>query len=196
MLNHKNILKSIYSYYPLLSDNDGDACSKRENLEKQKVKNSKKFPKIPLLHDIENIFKEYSLVDWTDSESCCYEFKILLHKYQDIIDDDTILMNVLNGERFDLRIFISILEPYYYMFIERTNNTEANDTWGFSTVECFNKEIDRLLKSIEEYFSKQGYRKLSDEEAKTKVPDIETELKEVSEVNVFDCLFTDLVKLN
>lgn len=149
-----------------------------------------------LQHDIENLSKDYVLVDWTDNESCCYEFKILLHKNQEILDDDTILVKTLNGERSDLRIFVSILEPCYYMFIERTKYTDANDKWKFDTVKCLNQEITKLLKDIESYFCKKGYRKFFDDEVKEKVPDIETELKEVNEVIVFDCLFTDLVKLD
>lgn len=43
------------------------------------------------------------MLDWTDCDSCCYEFKILLHKGQELLDDDVkILVPNIQTEYKDL----------------------------------------------------------------------------------------------
>lgn len=168
--------------------------SEKDNLRQKKISN-KMIYKNEILKNIINIAKEYVVVDWTDNESCCYEFKILLHKNTDILDDDKKLMKYLEGERNDLRIFISVLEPYYYMFIEKTTYSEATDKWIFSIVKAYNKDYAELLKKINGFLSKNGYGKLFEIDVLMPVPNIETEYKEINKVNVFDCLFTDLVNI-
>ena len=122
-MNNSSILKKIYKYYPLVYEESG---TNKVKLRKDKIE-QKIIYKKKLLTKIITIAKGYKVVDWTDTETCCYEFKILLHKYTALLDDDKMLIKNLNGERKDLRIFISVLEPYYCILNSAKNYNEAND---------------------------------------------------------------------
>lgn len=145
--------------------------------------------------DISNVADVYEVVNWTSEESYCYEFKILLCENQEVLDDDIILMKKLNGVRMDLRIFISAIAPYYYMFTEETKYEEANNKWQFITIENLDKKTEELMKKLDFYINKRNYEKLTSAIAKTIVPGIETEIKELGKATVFDCLFTDMVDI-
>ncbi len=186
-----SILRKIYKYYPLVYEQSN---TKKVKLRKKKIEQKVLYKK-KLLTKIITIAKGYEVVDWTDSETCCYEFKILLHKYIDLMDDDKMLIKSLNGERKDLRIFISVLEPYYYMFIEKTSYFDSEDKWEFSTEKSNISEYEKLMGEIISYLSKKGYIGLSHSDVLMLVPEVETTYKEVDNVTVFDCLFTDLVKI-
>lgn len=188
-MNNRNILEMIYKYYPLATEKSG--------LEKVKMRMDKIQEKMIYINDLINeiitIARDCEVVDWTDAEACCYEFKILLHKYTPILDDDKTLIKQLNGERNDLRIFISVLEPCYYMFEEKTSYCESEDRWEFRTEESNVKEIRELKEEIKTYLRENGYIELSHSDVLMPVPKVETSYKEAGRANVFDCLFTDLV---
>ena len=149
-----------------------------------------------IFQDMVATVKEYAVVDWTDEDACCYEFKILLHKNQNILDDDRTLIEVLGGVRYDLRVFISVLEPYYYMFLEETRYREADNQWLFRTIKLSKQDVTKVIKEVDNCLLSKGYRKLSENDVKMVVPQIETELRELNEANIFDCLFTDVVNLS
>lgn len=185
-MDKKVILNDIYRYY---SPNNNFKINKRKNLQK-KIKNKDKIFEKTILSDISNIFNNYVVIDWTEKNSCCYEYKILLHENQPILDDDIELIKFLNGIRYDLWIFVSILAKYYYITAEETKYFEE-DKWIFNNISIEDDKIKKLLTKIDSYFFNKGYLKLSDEEIKIPVPFIETELKDYDNVTVFDCLFTD-----
>lgn len=57
---------------------------------------------------IKDNLKEYHVKSWTDMEDLkCFEYRILLHEHQPIMDDDIELIQSLGGERRDLFIFVS-----------------------------------------------------------------------------------------
>lgn len=148
-----------------------------------------------LFMDIFNLAGACEVVNWTSGESYCYEFKILLCENQKILDDDIILIKELNGVRMDLRIFISAVAPYYYMFTEETKYDESDNKWQFITVEKTDEKTEELVKKIDCCMKKRNYEKLTPTIVKTTVPGIETELKESGQATVFDCLFTDMVDI-
>lgn len=191
-MNNRSILKMIYKYYPLVTEKSG--------IEKVKMRmdkiQKKMICKNDRLNKIITIARDYEVVDWTDAEACCYEFKILLHKYTPILDDDKVLIKKLNGERNDLRIFISVLEPCYYMFEEKTTYYESEDWWEFRTEESNTDEVRKLKEEIKTYLWEYGYIELSHGDVIMPVPKVETSYKEIGQVNVFDCLFTDLVRID
>lgn len=191
-MNNRSILKMIYKYYPLVTEKSG--------IEKVKMRmdkiQKKMICKNDRLNKIITIARDYEVVDWTDAEACCYEFKILLHKYTPILDDDKVLIKKLNGERNDLRIFISVLEPCYYMFEEKTTYYESEDWWEFRTEESNTDEVRKLKEEIKTYLQEYGYIELSHGDVIMPVSKVETSYKEIGQVNVFDCLFTDLVKID
>lgn len=192
-MKKENILKDIYKYYSINLEGTNDA---KERLRQKKIKNKVSIEGKKLLQDIINIANGYEVVDWTEYESCCYEFKVLLARNQSILDDDKELIKVLNGVRKDLRIFVSVLEPYYFLFVEETEYIETKDKWIFKTIKNNSTEVEKLLKKISGYLVEKGYSELSEHEVKIFVPNIQTELKEFNKAQVFDCLFTDLVSIS
>lgn len=189
-MKNEKLLQEVYKYYSTFT-NDEIYDEKKEL--RQKEIDVKRVAGKDFFQDVSEIARGYAILDWTDYESCCYEFKILLHKDQNLLDDDTELINVLKGIRNDLRIFISILEPYYYMFIEETKYLENDNIWMFNIIDIHDKEIESLKNKLDTYFIKRKYTKLLDDDVKVLVPNIQTDYKDLGTVNVFDCLFTDLV---
>lgn len=190
ILKNEKLLQDVYKYYSTFTNHE--IYNKKKELRQKKI-DVKEDAKIGFYKDVSEIARGYAILDWTDYESCCYEFKILLHKAQNLLDDDIELINVLKGVRNDLRIFISILEPYYYMFIEETKYLEHDRLWLFNKIDIYDKEIEILKNKLDTYFTKKKYIKLLDSDVKILVPNIQTEYKDLGTVNVFDCLFTDLV---
>lgn len=193
MVNTKKLLSDIYKYYPSILDDN----TKRKSKSILRLCKIEKKSKLSELIEREPFHRlsHYAVIDWTDRDACCYEFKILLHKNQAILDDDTKLIKVLGGTRYDLRVFISVLEPYYYMFVEKTQYNEKTNKWTFETIKNLTKEVRDIKKTINDYLYSKGYTKLLENEVRMIVPDVKTDFKAINEVNVFDCLFTDLVDL-
>jgi hypothetical protein len=121
----KQVIDTIYLYFPNnLSFTDPNYILSLQYKRMLKIRdkhlidNSKKES---LWEKLTNVLKEYCVVDWTDLKSNnCYEYRILLHKNQPILDDDNELIKALNGKRQDLFLFISILDNLFYMFINET----------------------------------------------------------------------------
>ena len=55
---------------------------------------------------------------------------------------------------------------------------------------------EELMRKIDFFMVENGYMKLFDDDVLSLVPNVETVYKEVNTVNVFDCLFTDLVTIS
>lgn len=164
-----------------------------EKIEKWKASKYSLLNAEKVLQDFRNIIVGYKIVDWTDKESRCLEYKILLHKNQLLLDDDKELINELGGTRKDLRIFISVIDTYYYMFVEETRYIEALGEWRFQKKEItYDSELQWITKRVDGYLRNLGYKRLFEKDVKMKVTDIEMEYKEPNDINVFDCLFTDL----
>lgn len=81
------------------------------------------------------------------------------------------------------------------MFIEKTLYFESEDRWEFTTEENNISEYEKLKEEIVSYLCKNGYIGLSPSDVLLPVPKVETTYKEVDNVTVFDCLFTDLVDI-
>lgn len=150
---------------------------------------------IEIKKEIERLCAEYVVVDWTDEDSCCCEFHILLHENQKILDDDIELITLLGGKREDLRLFLSVLDRSYYMFIERTEYNAVDDKWNFYTLNKFSKRQEKLIKKINDYLETKNWIQVMDKDAKSRILDIETELKYAGQATVFSCLFTEKVEI-
>ena len=187
----------IDKYYANEFEKNKNVFLEKKKLRELKIKNKDGNNILKLL---EYLSKDYVVIDWTDKESCCYEYKILLHKNQKILDDDIELQKELKGLRYDLRIFISVLAPYFYMFIDETSYDENNNLWHFNMKkdlekEYLNEDINLLIKNISIELKNKGYIQLFYKDVVRRVSHIETEYKYTNMVNVFDCLFTDLVTI-
>ncbi len=189
-----DINSCINKYYAPESKKGSDIYLEKQKMREQKIQEKDGSEILKLL---KNISKDYAVVDFTDEEACCYEYFILLHKNQDILDNDTELMKALNGLRYDLKIFISILDKYYYMFIEEITYDETNVLWSFDIKNLdkryINQDVDTLIKNIDTALRYRGYLKLYYEDVIRHISDIEVTYKEIQDVLVFDLLFTDLV---
>lgn len=52
------------------------------------------------LDNLKRIFIRYEVLEWIDFDYCnCYEYKILLHRDQPILDDDVELIHALGGKK-------------------------------------------------------------------------------------------------
>lgn len=189
------LFQRIYEYYPTECEYGTADWKKRNDLRNRMINDREPIKNKAFYRDIKYMARDYAIVDWTEKTSCCYELKILLHKKQALMDDDIKLVTTLGGSRFDLRLFISLLVPVFYLFIEETRYTCATNKWSFETITNFNEEYSKLHKNICRCMINHGYNSISNEVAKIIVPGIQTELKERGTANVFDCLFTDLVSI-
>lgn len=147
-----------------------------------------------LLQIFQTVFQGYAVVDWTNlRDANCYEYYILLHKDQSILDDDLQLIKTLGGKRTDLRLFVSILAKYYYFFAEETSYDEKSQKWSFDSVNNISTQITENINCLREKMKLEGYNELSKDVINTPVKGIETEFVQDNKVKVFHCLFTDLV---
>ena len=147
-------------------------------------------------NNLKNIFKDYIVSDWTDLKNYnCYEYRILLHKNQSILDDDIELITALNNERLDLFIFISVLEKYYYIQFNKTEYKSRENKWIFKILKEYPEKLQKEMIELKRYFSLENYIELKDDIIREKVAYIETEVKNMGDVRIFDCLFTDIIEV-
>ena len=199
-MGRNKILNQIYKYYPKnVSFNSKEYQNSPEyqrQMQKRKTAYNDLKYKQYLEKKLEKIFKGFAVRDWTDLESYnCYEYRILLHKNQEICDDDTDLIICLGNERSDIFLFISILEKYYYLTINKTKYTPLNKKWNFENTDEDTEYFENEVKNLRNFLQDENYTELSGKTAKTIIDNIETELKEAGDTKVFDCLFTDLTAI-
>ena len=183
------IMSKIYENYSKRGENI------QEEIRQKYFKNKTNLDIAAISKGMIDLCKQYKVVDWIDEESCCYEFKILLHENQEILDDDIELIRILGGERNDLRIFFSIFDKFYYMFLEKTKYDFLQKKWCFYTIKKYSKKQKQIVQRIVDYMNRMKWSRISDLVAGTRIPDIELELKEGGEATVFNCLFTDKVDI-
>ena len=183
------IMSKIYENYSKRGENI------QEEIRQEYFKNKTNLDIAAISKGMIDLCKQYKVVDWIDEESCCYEFQILLHENQEILDDDIELIRILRGERNDLRIFFSIFDKFYYMFLEKTKYDFLQKKWYFYTIKKYSKKQKRIVQRIVDYMDRMKWTRISDSVAGTRIPDIELELIEAGQATVFNCLFTDKVDI-
>ncbi len=117
------------------------------------------------------------------------ELRILLYPHVGFMDDDIELMSALHGEEDELVLYISLLGGYY--FLQGQHTSYHNGKYGFSD-QVYNPNKFKVEAAVRTYLKQLGLQEIGEKEALQLVPDISTELKELGEVCVFDCLFNDL----
>lgn len=200
MHNFSDILQTISMYLP-----KNICCDKTEyklsseflsNIRKREEMKSNNLYAVHLYSSIKRIFNKFEVVNWTDIESFnCYEYRVLLHSNQSILDDDTELMKVLGGKRTDLFLFVSVLSKYYYFFVNETILDQISGEWKFKKIFDYPEKIKGEIEDLQAFFDTEGYYKISNSIAHEVVEDVETELIEKGQVKVFNCLFTDLISI-
>ncbi len=192
------ILNQIYKYYPKNMFFNTEKYQNSNEYLRQLKKRKIAYGNLEYKYCIENklriIFKDYVVSDWTDLKNYnCYEYRILLHKNQPILDDDINLMTMLKNERLDLFIFISILEKYYYIQFNETKYEAKDNKWIFKILEKYPGNFETELNKLKKTFSLEDYTELTEKIVKEKVDCIETELGEMGETTIFSCIFTDII---
>ena len=183
------IEEKIYDYY------SKEKMNIQEKIRQMSIKGQSDMEFKRINKEIKSLFSEYAIIDWTDEDSCCYELHILLHEMQEILDDDIELITLLGGKREDLRIFFSVIDKYYYRFLERTEYNFSNKRWNFYTINNYSQKQEQLVKKLDNYMDMRKWIKITDSVARTKIPNIETELKYFGQATVFNCLFTDKIDI-
>lgn len=194
------ILNQIYRYYPknipFNTEKYQNSNEYLEQLRKRKIAYENLEYKYCIEDNLRTIFKDYIVFDWTDLKNYnCYEYRILLHKNQPILDDDIKLITMLKNERLDLFIFVSILEKYYYVQFNKTIYDLKTNKWIFKILDKYPENLKIELDNLKKFFSSKGYIELTESIIKEKVNSVETELDETGESTVFSCIFTDVMKI-
>ena len=194
------ILDEIYEYYPKNVSFDTEKYKNSNEYLNQLKKRKKAYRNLEYKYCIENnlrtVFKDYVVSDWTDLKNYnCYEYRILLYKNQLILDDNIELMSALNNERLDLFIFISVLEKYYYIQINKTEYKQKNNKWIFEVLKKYPENLKKEMLELKKGLFLEGYIELDDDIVRGEVPHIETELKNMGDARIFDCLFTDIIEI-
>lgn len=188
----EDILSRIYQFYPkgIAYDDSGYQTSK-EYIKLCNTRNEYKGRNKELLVKLKNSLPNFSITDWTNlEENNCMQYEILTVENQDILDDDIELMDALGGTRIDVDLYISIIGHYYFYKITKTELKD--DTWDFSSDVDYNDNLKMITRKIELLMDSISLMKVDSDLCMTIIPDIETELLNVGEVNVFNCLFTEL----
>ena len=194
------ILEKIYKYYPKNKNFDSEEYQSSDEYLKQQKKRKEALENIEYKHYLEEklkiIFKNFIVSDWTDLTAYnCYEYRVLLHKNQSILDDDIELMSILKNERLDLFIFVSILEKYYYVQFNKSKYEPESDKWKFEVLKKHHEGSKKELKKLNDFLSSEGYTELKDGIIRKKVKDVGTELKNIGKATIFSCLFTDIIAI-
>jgi hypothetical protein len=193
MIILNDLISIIYKYYPKgLRYGSNEYLNSQEYLNRISKYKSSVYLEDDFYNMIKDNLKEYYVKSWTDMEDFkCFEYRILLHEQQPIMDDDVELIQSLGGERRDLFIFVSALTKKYFYFINISKYNSLNK-WTFSST--YESDIS-IISKIDNLFKERGYSSLDEQEISYKIDDVETEFCNIGEVDVFTCLFTDVTSI-
>lgn len=122
------------------------------------------------------------------------QYTVLLHKNYRILDDDVDLILSLDGKRFDLELYFSLLGDYYYYYITETVGGKDTSAWNFSVLadEQLPYQERELVNLLCAKASTLGFKLLDNSLAHMMVPEVETELVSSGNATFFNCIFTDM----
>jgi hypothetical protein len=200
MRSSNDIDDTISFFYPIDKSynlEDYQTSKEYKNLLKIRKKYFKNYDfKNHLKMKLKEIYSEYAIIDWTDlPNSNCYEYKILMNKNQQILDDDVELIHALGGRRRDLRLFISILSPYYHFFLEESTYNFSKKEWSFNKHITNDREIEDAVNKLRIMMKSENIIELSTGIVSKVVANVETQYLEKGEVKIFHLLFSDLVTI-
>jgi len=184
----------IYNYYPRQFEYSSAEYQNSEQYKRLRSvlsNNAQWIKKDKLLYDcLDAAFQTNYLKKWTSIDYPSIHYMLLLHENQPIMDDDEELLDVLNGRRLDLEIYISLLGNYYYSFVvEMIRNDDNKLSLMFYQDDLFAPDYSKILIKCMEQL---GYCRLDSETVHRRVTDINAELKDCTETTIFHCLFSDL----
>lgn len=188
---YEEVMRYIDKFYPKYSD----PLDIKEKIDEKRIElgeaNKKKYFN-KLFDGIKKAAQGYHVKDFTDEEFPGLTFIVLLHKGQDILDDDRELIKALGGTRFDLEIYISMIAPYYCLFVNRTDCQidDGLETWNFS---LDNSCSDlKVVERIRNYLTKKGLKEIELSNSLILAEDRETFYTELGKTTIYDCLFDNI----
>ncbi|GHU57137.1 hypothetical protein AGMMS49975_22000 [Clostridia bacterium] len=195
IITQNELFKLIYNYYPQNCEFDSQSYRNSvEHLRLNKIvkdKNMRYQVSIKSYDCLKRVFSNYHITKLNNDYYPGVSYSVLLHKNQPILDDDEDLLFALNGKRFDLDVYVSLLSKCYYICVVET--LKIKDCLKFSVIDdtrFFIEEINKLDQS----FSSLNFIKLDSDIICHIVPNVETELLDIGNVRIFNCLFTDLIQ--
>jgi len=126
----------------------------------------------------------------------CYIVNVLLHKGKRFGkfsgEGDVKCIKKLGGEMTTFFVFISVLGPYFYQYIETMSIKDANKCeFNYKRIENLNSEQRKLDSLVNNLLCSKGYIRLTKDVVDRRV-DVFTEEREKGESTIFDCLFSGL----
>lgn len=181
------ILQTIYRFYPKhISYNRKKGKSYKKTKEfkafiKKRKKAMKNHQQIEIFREeLQNLLR-LEVVNFSNLKNdVSYRYHCLLQ------DCD-------KGKTLELVVVISYLDLYYcYFFIESAKNSFQDSLESAEIQKKYQKIYQEKLKKLDLFFLQKGYCRVKN--PMDSVDCIETELKNQGEVNVYDCLFSDLFR--
>ena len=196
MKEYREIMESIYTYYPKnCSFEDKKYKATEEHMRYETIlKDTKWREKISnkIYKIIQSIFISNYITKWTNNEYPSIHYSVLLHKNQSILDDDEELLAILNGKRLDLELYVSLLDSYYYLYVIETLKASNKNEWKFNYYNADEFVGEEEMNLLTEKLLIEGFSKIDRNIVHKIVPYIETELHYAGEVKIFHCLFSDV----
>jgi hypothetical protein len=135
--------------------------------------------------------------NYTATEFPCFEYKVLLARVDDLLDNDYKLLHKLGDERNDIEIFVSKLGNFYTYGCYKTKFMPNNDGEK-GDLDFFRTKIPNEFKDVELKMRKYLYTKnleyLSPIDVCDIIPDISTQYTEIGETTIFNLLFISLYR--
>ena len=122
--------------------------------------------------------------DFTNlADNSCYQAEIFLHKNIPFLEDDEALLTRLGSPRLLLRLFVSVLGPFYHCYVE-----QMTDSYQFELVELV--ESHPLMPVVQKVVDGQGYHFLAQDKLLELLPTLTTPFHNQGEVVLFHGLFS------
>lgn len=188
---YEEVMRYIDEFYPKYSDPfDIKEKADEKRIELGEANKKKYFNK--LFEGLKETLKGYCVRDYCDDDFPSLSFYILLHKDQDVLDDDRELLKSLGGVQFDLRVHISMISPYFCMFVQKTlyELDRDNETWFFSIYNGMDDE--GVIWRVRDYLISLGLKEIKLDDSLVIVDDRETDCTELGKTTIYDCLFDNI----
>lgn len=188
---YEEVMRYIDEFYPKYSDPlDIKEKTDEKRIELGEANKKKYFNK--LFEGLKETLKGYCVRDYCDDDFPSLSFYILLHKDQDVLDDDRELLKSLGGVQFDLRVHISMISPYFCMFVQKTlyELDGDNETWFFSIYNGMDDE--GVIWRVRDYLISLGLKEIKLDDSLVIVDDRETDCTELGKTTIYDCLFDNI----
>ncbi len=144
---------------------------------------------LEILSQLKKRCPDYAVRDFSNlADNSCYQGEILLHPNTSFLDDDQALLLALGGTRVLLRLFVSVLGPFYHLYIEEMD--QANQ---FKIIESATIEQQQIVEIVKQTVEGYGYHFVNKAKLLEVVPDMTTAFHNQNEVLVFHCIFSDFM---